>query len=521
MTRVRVALGAVVVGFVAGAALVGGWVAREERAARRLSVVAVAPTAGGPHLALPGRPVQLKAILAPLRPGRLLRYRWEFGDGQGTSERPVTDPYAVDASHVYVGPAGARFEARLRVVDAQTGEEGEARYPVELVAPSLDALNAACLDEGLWALHRSMLRAEDPLHGAVGRWRAQAGHDAGVTAMGTLAFLVNGFDLRPERAGHPYTDTVERGLRFLATQLVEVPAPAGLDASVADLDGDGRFLTVVGGRRMYETPLVALALVGTQAPDRPLGGANPTVSGRPLREVVRDLLDYVLLAQCDARARDAAGGWRYDLAETSSDMSVVQWPALALHGAEALWGLRTPASTKERLAGYLQRAQGPDGGFGYGIGDSPSVRLTGAGLIALACAGADARDPRVEGAREFIAARWGDGGNVGDDYAMYAVMKGATLLGISRLGEHDWRREYVLRLARTQGGDGAWPADGAYGQGALATAWPCLILAQDVFCSAAPVTAEALRWQVIAGAGALVGAGLLLRLLRLLRRQVR
>lgn len=517
MAGKRVVLGALLAGVAAGAGLVAGWVVRRdaEAASPRPRVVAVLPAGATTHRAIPGRVVQLKAILAPLRPGRVLRYRWEFGDGQRGPERQVTDPYAIDARHVYAAPAGARFEARLVVTDAATGEVGEASYPVEVVTPTLEALSDACIDEGLWALHRSMSRRDDPLQGPVGSWQAHGGYHVGVTAMATLAFVVNGFDLRPERAGHPYTDTVERGLRFLACYLVEHPAPDREDLSDVDLDGDRRFLTVAGGHQLYEAPLVALALVGAQAPDRLLGTANPVVAQRTTREVVRDLLDFVLLAQRDARAGRDAGGWRYTPGGLDADMSVVQWPALALRGAEELWGMKTPEAARTRLEGYLDRAQRPDGGFGYFDGRPTSLRLTGAGLIGMACAGVEPGDPRVARARELITASWGRHANVGDDYAMYAVMKGATLLGIDRFGDHDWRREYTLHLARVQAPDGTFPYDMDYGRDGLATAWPCLILAHDVFCSAAPVTSRDLRWTTLAGGvvSALLG-GMVVRRLR-------
>lgn len=500
--RTRAVVGWLATAWVVAGPVAGGlawWLA----ARPRLAPLAVAPASGSTHLALPGRVTILKAIVPP-RPGHLLRYRWEYGDGEVGPEQPVKDPWALSTMHRYpVAEPGQRFEARLRLYDATSGESAEAIYPVEVVAPTLETRSAVALDDALWALHASMQRIDDPVLGRMGVWDRGGRHPLGTTAMCTLAFLVNGFDLRPERAGHPYTETVERGLGYIASRLQPVELPEG-----------GRRLSVSGDLAMYELPLVVMALVAAQAPDRPLPGCHPAVQGRSTRAVVRELLATIVAAQRGAESGQDAGGWRYHVKGTNADMSVTQWPALALRAAEEVWGIEVPEATRAALEGYLTRAQRPSGGFGYVPGYADKVGLTGAGLIGLACAGVPGDDRRVKAASAFIASAWAQE-NVGDYYAMYAVMKGALLTSqpIVRFGEHDWRAEYVQHLASAQRQDGTWKEDGQWATGTLATAWPALILADDVFCSARP-----LDWRPLVWAAASAGAAWFLASAWVLRR---
>lgn len=516
MASGRVVAGGVISGFVTGAALVLGLFVRERWSPPTIeppAVRAVNAAQGGAHLAIPGRTVTLKAILTPL-PGRLLRYTWEFGDGQVSTQAPVIDPYAVEARHAYAACApGARYEARLRVLDTTTGLEGVATYPVLFVTPDVETLSAVMLDDALWALHRSMRRTDDPLHGKLGHWsapRSESGrHDyrGGGTALATLAFVVNGFDLRPERADHPYTETVERGLDFLAATLTEEKLAK---EPITDHGANGRGLTTDSPRPGYEVPMTAMAFIGAQAPDRRCGGANPLTSGRTSREVLGDLLDTIHAHQ---RVQGpAAGGWRYTGGGRDADLSVTQFAALALHAAETVSNLPTPPRVKTALEGYLAKVMGKKGGFGYQPGRGETVSMTGAGLIALTCVGVPSTDPRAARARDFIGADWARE-NVGDGYAMYTVMKAAKLATseVTRFGDHDWRREYVLHLARTQRADGAWKDDARWGHGTLATVWPALTLSKDVFRSAAPLESSSITWQAVIGGAAagVVGAGLL------------
>lgn len=498
MATWKVVLGGTLAGFVAGAALIAGLVLREKNAPappRTPRVRAIATPDGSPHLAIVGRIVTLKANLEQ-ESGRALRCWWEFGDGQRSVERPVTDPRTIEERHIYVAGPGARFDARLHVRDVNTGEEGVATYPIRVVLPDTETLTTVMLDDALWALHRQQQRWDHPLHGRMGRWLTSGGEQwageyaAGATALAVLSFVVNGYDLRAERAGHPYTDTVERGLDYLAASLVADRLPRG---SPTDHGGNGQCLRTETDRPMYEVSLAAMALVGAQAPERRMGSGNAATAGRTARAVVGDLLDYLTASQ--RRRGPDAGGWHYVPRGNEADLSVSQWPALALDAAEREWGIETPALTKALAGRWLSRVFGPQGGFRYQVTHPETIRMTGAGLIVAACADVPESDPRVKSARQFIAERWTkDRDNVGDAYAMYAVMKAARLSDVSRFGAHDWRAEYVANLA-------------------LATSFPALTLSKDVFAYTAPIAPRGIAWQVGGGlaAAAALGLGALLR----------
>jgi hypothetical protein len=109
------------------------------------------------------------------------------------------------------------------------------------------------------------------------------------------------------------------------------------------------------------------------------------------------------------------------------------------------------------------------------------VGRTAAGLLALQFAGVPDDDRRVTSAVDFIASTW-DSTAANDYYAMYAVMKAAKLRDtpIQRFGDHDWQLEYRRRLLETQSPEGSWPI-GSYQTAVLATAWPVLILSDEVF----------------------------------------
>jgi hypothetical protein len=459
--------------------------------------------------------VIFKATLDPSPRPR--RFVWFFGDGCASAPQEVTDPRVVSATHAYrfAGP-GQRFTARVAVVEA--GVVTLAEYPVSVVEPTPDHQATVAIDDGLWALHASMVCSEDPRHGPVGTWGGGSSNESGITAMATLAFLVNGFDLRPGRAGHAYEDTVKRGLALCLSKLAPLEYPVVAPKAGAPLPAsqDGHALVALSGRVGYSTPLVALALIAAGAPDRAAGTGNPAIAGRSLRAVGVDLIEGLVHGQ---RKVGAVGGWRYELEESGdADMSVTQWPALALLAAEREWGVPIDAAVKRRLDVFLADHQGQDGAFGYQRpGAEENVGLTAAGLIGLECAGVDEQDERCTSARAWIGAHWDEPTNVGDGYSMYAVMKAAKLSrrGSAEVGGHDWHAEYLARLASTQGSDGRWPEDRRYARGALATAWPCLILAQDVFASAEPVRPSHLATIALGALALQVGAILLVAARRL------
>ena len=466
-------------------------------APERPVIEALSTSEGGTiHKALSGRPVVCKAVLSP-RPGRRLAYRWEFGDESVPVDGQVTDPYAVWATHRYPeSPAGTRFTATLTVTDAGSGEQARGTYELEIVEPTVENRITVALDDGLWSLHSQMIRQDHPVHGPIGYWN-ESQNPIGSTALAALAFEVNGFDGRAERARTPYRETVDRALAFVLSrsETVELePQPAG----DPDTNGNGLGIRVEeNGHQMYEVSQVAMALAASQDPDRIAPCGPNAVAGRTLKQIVTDLVDFIAYAQTDGDNPEQRGGWRYTANTHDADLSAAQWPVLALMSAQQGFGIRAPDWVATELeANFLKHVQHDQGGFGYARADDRvTTRLTGAGLIALGFLGGAGADARVRRSAEFIDAHW-DSDNVGDYYAMYAIMKGAKLARpeITHFGRHDWRREYVEALCLGQNEDGSWSGGGAYAPGALQTALPALVLSKDIFFTTRPTS---VFWRVI------------------------
>lgn len=470
MLGVAGTLGGILLGF-----LVGLWL--ESPPAR--PAVRIVSGKSGTTLALSGRPVLLKAVLPP-RPGHALRSSWSFGDGSPAVESAVTDPYAVAASHLYAAsPPGTAFVAILTITDVASGAKAVGRSDVVFVEPTAENKTAIALDDGLWALHASMIREEDPVHGSIGYWSRES-YPVAVTSLSALAFEVNGFDSRASRGDSPYRETVDRALGFLLSRLGKIK-----------LGGEKLGITVpLGDHAMYEVPLVSMALTASQAPGAIATSGPEGVIGRSRREIVSDMLDF--LAYYQNKQPPYRGGWRYSPYSGDADMSVTQWPILAFMSAREVFGIETPASVSSELgANFLQHVQAPDGSFGYqGPSDRYAcTRLTAAGLIGLRFVGASSTDDRVVRAESYIAKNWGSN-NRDCYYAMYAVMKAAKLAEtpVEKFGTHDWKAEYTEQLCQTQNPDGTWPRAGAYSWGTLSTAWPTLIISKDVFATARPTT---------------------------------
>ena len=88
----------------------------------------------------------------------MVGYEWDFGDGSPVETGSVTDPYAIEARHIYVGNIGDIFVATLTVTDT-SGEIGTDQYLVEIKDGAEMAVQVnVAIDEGLWRLHKDMVR---------------------------------------------------------------------------------------------------------------------------------------------------------------------------------------------------------------------------------------------------------------------------------------------------------------------------------------------------------------------------
>jgi len=257
-----------------------------------------------------------------------------------------------------------------------------------------------------------------------------------------------------------YKDNVVAGLNYLFTRAY-IQSISGQPAGNPDSDGDGIGVYFSSGQIGYEVGIGMMALEACCHPEFVVDVPASAVDGWTYLEVMRDCVDYVSWAQNEAGGGVYRGGWRYGPNYSSSDNSVSQWPVLGLIAAEA-WGLTAPAWVKsELLDHWLAYSQNANGGFGYTGPSGTDVDVTGAGLVMLTYCGLETTDARWDAARSYIGAYWSVGGqqNVGDGYAMYAVMKASMLAQpdvVWTYGDHDWQEEYDAWILANQHVDGYW-----------------------------------------------------------------
>lgn len=422
--------------------------------------------------------------------GGSFTYRWDPGDGQPAETGNVTDPYNISVPHTYPDArAKTVFSARLTVTDTATAQTTACAYPIVVYDKSQAAQAEAAIDDGLWYLHTQMARSNE---GGVasGYWEGGA-WDVGVTAKSLLAFEIQGHRADEDAARDPYVETVQRGLNYLLLNMRQqplTPQPAG----DPDSNGNGFGLYVFSdpGEAMYEDGIATMAVAASVKDPSPqvaqVGGEG--VKGRTFAEIGQDMADFLVWAQVDSPNEFHRGGWRYYPESRDADMSVTQWPVLALDALEANWGLAAPAWAKAELREhFLTNIQDESGGFGYATRGENSNARTAAGIISLLWTGVSPDDPHIVAAQTYIGDHW-DQDNLGNFYTMYAVMKASRLIDppVPLYGSHDWYDEYQAYLLQNRAADGHW-ADGHWGgNGPLSTAWGVLILSRGVFSYVAP-----------------------------------
>jgi hypothetical protein len=325
---------------------------------------------------------------------------------------------------------------------------------------------------------------------------------AACTAMAVLAF---------ENAGHlasnpldPYHTNVQKGLDLLLSQ-ASIQTIGLQPAGNPDTNGNGFgiYFNDPWGQVVYQTPMVLMAIVGSQTPTAVTTTGPVGVIGRQYSEIVRDIVDWLAWAQTDASAGVYRGGWRYSPNSGDSDNSLSQWPTLGLMTAE-LWGINAPAFVKSELAFWVTADQNLGGtsatNYYYGAFDylpgagMNSIAETSAGILELTYIGVSKTDPRIIAAEGYINRDWtttsGWRVNLGNFYGMYAVMKAcrlATPTPIQFLANYDgtsgveWYNgagQYADILIAHQDGTGWWEQwiapEGIPRE--LSTAWGVLIL---------------------------------------------
>jgi hypothetical protein len=407
-----------------------------------------------------------------------LTYTWIFGAGEGSASGTVSNRNNIAGTHTYSSTGS--YIATLTVTDG-TETDTDTVY-VDVVPQTLDVDVNLAIEKGLkyLYLHRYLTTVNScPAY----HWNTYATAGSGLALM---AFMNHGHLESNDHDGDIYADTVEKGLNYIFNYM----APMGASNNPpydSDINGNGRKL-YGQTNNLYYVGITAMTVAATLSPDAIVRDcAAAAIRGQTYEVVLEDLVDFMAYAQNDSSG-GYGGGWRYSSNYSTSDGSVSQWPVLGLGEAErAPWGITAPAWVKTRLPNWINYIQYSDGGFGY---TSPSswrnVAKTGAGVATIAYAGGGGN---LANAIAFLNNRWtatsgigGDGGNIGDHYAMYAVKKGMEYADLSTVGTHDWQEEYNQWLVDHQDAAGYWPNSVRIGGANLTCAFGLLVLAPLEAC---------------------------------------
>jgi hypothetical protein len=452
-----------------------------------LSVIPVPWVASAPlipHDTYNGKEITFKAI-ARGGDGTYL-YEWDF-DGDGTYDYSDTtnNRYDLSAKHTYPDQLFDRiFIARIRV--SSGGDVVTADYPVRAHATATQSVKInVAIDEALWWMHVHMMRWDS---GFV-QFGALTDQMLGSTGAAVQAWENQGHKPGGNFDTNPYVEDVRRGLNLILSKSHPYPISVE-DGRDPDTLVNGYGIHSIYQSQLYETGIVIMALASSGNPllTSEVGGFG--MFGRTYGDIAQDMADFLAFAQNEPDVGEWRGGWRYRANYAQSDMSVTQWPVIGLEAAESNFSTSVPQYVKDELEIYLAADQDPDGGFGY-TSPGGNVARTGAGIACLAWIGAPASDTRVTSAINFIDNDWA-WDNMGNLYAMYAVMKGMRGFepDLTLIGSHDWYAEYADFLIANQYSDGSWTSDVWFGRD-LATAAGVLILTPEVFASPPVAVAKA------------------------------
>jgi len=261
-----------------------------------------------------------------------------------------------------------------------------------------------------------------------GSWMSGIGKSTGVVSLAVMAFLARGHV--PGRG--KYGDTLDRAIAWVVQQAK-----------------DGLILRDTSHGPMYCHAISTLML------GEVLGMVNEEREGfRNLAKVHQSAVDTLLRAQNVNKDPISAGGWRYNVNSTDSDVSVTGWALLALRSGREI-GLLVPRRNIDQALAYIRRCAGADGGFGYQPGGDPNLGRTGTGVLALQICG-DFNSPEALRGGDYVRRvplRW-----TGPFlyYAIYYCSQGMYQLG----GDYwkDWRKRAEAMLLAHQNPDGGWTA---------------------------------------------------------------
>jgi hypothetical protein len=286
-----------------------------------------------------------------------------------------------------------------------------------------------------------------------GSWTARGGrtrgeHPIAMTGYTLIAYMAAGN--LPEEG--EYKKEVNAGMNFLLDQM----------------NPDGEFRGVDGGRYMYNHGIATIALSELYGQSQ-----NPALRVKLERAIK-------LILESQATQGEHAGGWRYQPRPGDADISITVLQVVALRSAKN-GGLAVPQRTIDDAIAYVKRCQDPrSGGFSYQAGrrDAGFARTAAAIYSLQVCGLYD--DPMVDAGARFLF----NNANPNQQWWTYGCNYAAPAMYM--IGGDSWRgwyalqREQLLRSVKRQGDQCFW--DGEVG---------------NVYCTAAHATILAMPWHYL------------------------
>jgi Squalene-hopene cyclase C-terminal domain len=267
---------------------------------------------------------------------------------------------------------------------------------------------------------------------------AGGGGDPAITALAVMAFLSAG--KVPDEGSDGAT--VARGIRFVMSRQQKGRAfSQGLNG---------------GGTEMYYHGICTLMLAEA-------AGMTDGKLADELKLRLEDAVNVLLRGQRNPTSGPDAGGWRYRVDGTDSDLSVTGWQLMALRAAKNV-GCDVPAERIQAAVDYIHRCHDPNtGGFRYTTRGSVTVPCTGTGILALELCGKEFHrsEPALR-AGSFILNNPLSPRNQHFFYGVYY-----TSQGMFQLGENFWKsyrpKLHALLLQQNPPQrNGAWYGGGGF-----------------------------------------------------------
>jgi hypothetical protein len=342
--------------------------------ANAVPFIALNPTL--PHTSWSGNPVTLKGTLTSAAWGvDSFTYDWDPGDGGLHCFGAVTDQYDIECPHTYTGVVNTLYTAVLVITDTTTSQispavncppaitQGACYYTsLNAPPPNLPVEVNNAIDNGLWLVHKRMIRTTSGLGSPIGHWYhadyqhtdVYASGDTGPSALYCTAFEVSGF-LTTNIPTNPYAADVALCLNGIFDQLtsrgVGPVTPAGFPTYTPDHNGNGFGVEHNGGSANYQTGMMldSIAAAGTPTTPVPLTttlgnqvigyvtGSGPA-GAYAYKDAIFDMVDDYSYCMNQGSVGDStfgwgagpAGGWHYTCQQQTGDNSVSQWAAIGI-----------------------------------------------------------------------------------------------------------------------------------------------------------------------------------------------